>query len=126
MKPATFLGLRTVVYQVSDLARAKAWYVQALGIAPYFDQPFYVGFNVGGFELGLHPDAEQRPPDPGRAVAYWGVKSMSEMWPRLVALGAEAVSAPQDVGEGIQVATARDPFGNLIGIIENPRFPNPA
>jgi len=126
MKPATFLGLRTVVYQVSDLARARAWYVQALGIAPYFDQPYYVGFNVGGVELGLHPDAGQRPADPGRAVAYWGVERMSDVWPRLLALGAEAVSAPQDVGEGIQVATARDPFGNLVGIIENPQFPNPA
>ena len=51
-----FQGLRTVIYHVSDLDRAKAWYSSALGIEPYFDQPYYVGFNIGGFELGLDPD----------------------------------------------------------------------
>ena len=43
-------GLRTTIYKVSDLARAKACYAQAFGLAPYFDEPFYVGFNLGGFE----------------------------------------------------------------------------
>jgi len=47
------LGLRTVIYPVADLARGKAWYEQVVGAKPYFDEPFYVGFNVGGFELGL-------------------------------------------------------------------------
>ena len=81
------LGLRTAIYPVGDLARAKAWYTQLLGQAPYFDQPFYVGFNVGGFELG--------------------------------AAGLEPVN---DVGEGIKVGAVRDPFGNRLGIIENPHF----
>jgi predicted enzyme related to lactoylglutathione lyase len=126
MKPAALLGLRTVVCKIPDLARAKAWYAELLGIAPYFDQPFYVGFNVGGFELGLDPDTSQRGPGPGGAVAYWGVDDMASAWPRLLALGAAAVSEPREVGGGIQVATAKDPFGNLLGIIENPHFPNPA
>jgi predicted enzyme related to lactoylglutathione lyase len=126
MKPSALLGLRTVVYQVTDLERAKQWYANALGIAPYFDQPYYVGFNVGGFELGLHPQEQRAGDDPGHAIAYWGVESMAITWPRLISLGGVAVSAPQDVGDGIQVATLRDPFGNLIGIIENPHFPNTA
>jgi catechol 2,3-dioxygenase-like lactoylglutathione lyase family enzyme len=50
------LGLRSVIYPVRDLAAAKAWYAGVLGAAPYFDQPFYVGFAVGGFELGLVPN----------------------------------------------------------------------
>ena len=49
------LGLRTVIYPVTDLARGKAWYAGVLGAAPYFDQPFYVGFAVGGFELIENP-----------------------------------------------------------------------
>ena len=57
------LGLRTVVYHVPDLARAKAWYEAAFEVKPYFDEPFYVGFNIGGFELGLDPD-----PDAGTVV----------------------------------------------------------
>ncbi len=126
MKPSAFLGLRTVIYQVPDLARATAWYREVLGIEPYFDQPFYVGFNVGGFELGLDPDAKLVQAGAGGTVAYWGVASLGEAWPRLLGLGAAALSAPQDVGEGIKVAIAKDPFSNLIGLIENPHFPNAA
>lgn len=51
-----FLGLRTAIYHAPDLAQAKSWYSKILGIEPYFDQPFYVGFNVGGYELGLESD----------------------------------------------------------------------
>jgi catechol 2,3-dioxygenase-like lactoylglutathione lyase family enzyme len=50
-----FLGLRTAIYRVGDITKAKDWYTSVLGFGPYFDQPFYVGFNVGGFELGLQP-----------------------------------------------------------------------
>jgi catechol 2,3-dioxygenase-like lactoylglutathione lyase family enzyme len=124
-KTSALLGLRTVIYYVPDLERAKQWYGSLLGIAPYFDTPYYVGYNVGGFELGLHP-AEGHPPGPGGAVAYWGVERMAEAWPRALALPARAVSAPNDVGEGILVATVEDPFGNHVGLIENPHFPNTA
>ena len=126
MKPSAFLGLRTVIYNVPDIARATTWYRSLLGIEPYFDQPFYVGFNVGGFELGLHPAGDGHPTGAGGAVAFWGVERMTTAWPRALGLGAVAESAPQDVGEGIQVATVKDPFGNLLGLIENRHFPNTA
>ena len=126
MKPAALLGLRTVVVKVTDLARAKAWYAGLLGIEPYFDQPFYVGFNVGGFELGLDPDNSQGGPGRGGSTAYWGVEDRAAVWPRVLALGGRAASEPRDVGEGIKVAAVEDPFGNLIGLIENPHFPNRA
>ena len=67
------LGLRTVIYHVPNLDRAKKWYSEAFGIQPYFDEPFYVGFNIGGFELGLDPDTKGVQPGPGGTVAYWGV-----------------------------------------------------
>src|SRR6516225_3643859 len=126
MNPAALLGLRTVVYKVPDLARARAFYSELLGVATYFDQPYYVGFNVGGFELGLDPDTGKRGPGPGGALAYWGVESMAAAWERAVKLGATPVTPPFEVGEGILVATAGDPFGNPIGLIENPNFPNQA
>jgi predicted enzyme related to lactoylglutathione lyase len=126
MQPASFLGLRSAIYQVKDLERAKDWYRSVLGIGPYFDEPFYVGFNVGGFELGLHPAEGANATGGTGGVAYWGVEHMAEAWPRLLKLGAQAVNEPQDVGEGIQVAVAKDPFGNLLGVIENPHFPNAA
>src|SRR5215471_4952146 len=112
-------GLRTVIYHVSDLAKAKAWYSQVLELQPYFDQPFYVGYSVGGFELGLIPDGT---PGPGGSVAYWGVPDAAAAVKRLEKLGATVREALQDVGDGIRVATVTDPFGNSIGIIENPHF----
>jgi predicted enzyme related to lactoylglutathione lyase len=117
-----FLGLRTVVYVVDDLARAKEWYARALGFAPYFDQPFYVGFNVGGFELGLVPPENGAEPGAGGTLAYWGVSDVSAALAKLVELGAEVHGDRQDVGGGIFVASLIDPFGNLLGIIENPHF----
>ena len=115
------LGLRTFIAHVrpEQLAAAKAWYAQFAGVAPYFDQPFYVGFNVGGFELGLHPEGE---PGPGGVVAYWGTPDIAAEVARVVALGATVVQDVQDVGGGIRVATIADPFGNHIGLIENPHF----
>ena len=112
-------GLRTVIYNVTDLAKAKAWYSQVLNRAPYFDQPFYVGFSVGGFELGLLPDGT---PGLGGTVAYWGVPNADAAVERLRELGATVREPVQDVGEGIRTATVLDPFGNAFGVIENPHF----
>ncbi len=117
-----FQGLRTVLYHAPDLDQAKAWYSRVLGIAPYFDQPFYVGFNVGGYELGLDPDASSTPGGVGGAVVYWGVADAGAALERLLSVGATGRSGIQDVGEGIRVATVLDPFGNIFGIIQNPHF----
>ena len=119
--PAT-LGLATVIYQVPDLERARRWYAEAFGKTPYFDQPFYVGFDIGGYELGLHPDVSAGQPGPGGSVAYWRVPAIAAAVAHFVRSGATLVSEPRDVGEGIAVATVADPFGNLIGLIENPHF----
>src|SRR2546425_8005848 len=48
--------LGTVIYHVADLHRATTWYTQAFQQEPYFDEPFYIGFNIGGYELGLDSD----------------------------------------------------------------------
>jgi len=117
-------GLRTVIYPVEDLARAKAWYSRTFGIQPYFDEPFYVGFNVGGYELGLDPDVEGVTRGEG-PVAYWGVKDVVAAHRAALAAGAAPEGDVQDVGGGIRVATVKDPFGNVIGLIENPHFKLP-
>jgi predicted enzyme related to lactoylglutathione lyase len=113
------LGLRTAIYPAKDLAAAKRWYTGMLGVAPYFDEPFYVGFSVGGFELGLLPDGT-----PGTAgpQPLWGVADIGAAYARLLELGATALSPVADVGGGIRVASVVDPFGNHFGIIENPHF----
>lgn len=116
-----FLGLRTVIYHVDDLHKAKEWYIRVLDCQPYFDQPFYVGFNVGGYELGLSPDLSKSKPG-GSTFAYWGVENAHETHQRLLELGAKPHTEVQDVGDGILVATVTDPWENVLGIIENPHF----
>lgn len=117
-----FLGLRTVIYRVSDVAHATEWYTKILGFTPYFNQPFYVGFNVGGYELGLQPEEDAGPAKAENVEAYWGVENIIKEYDRLLSLGATGRSQPQDVGDGIWVATLKDPWGNLIGLIKNPHF----
>lgn len=116
-----FKGLRTTIYQVPDIDQGKRWYGAAFGVMPYFDQPFYVGFNIGGYELGLQADAPTASVTEN-VVAYWGVEDVDAALAHLVTQGASLHSAAQDVGQGIRVASVRDPFGNVIGIIQNPHF----
>lgn len=113
------LGLRTTIYPVADLTQAKKWYEQVLGMSPYFDQPFYVGFAVGGFELGLLPDGT---PGTSGPQPLWGVQNANAEFQRLLSLGATELEPVTEVGEGIKVAAVKDPFGNRLGIIENPHF----
>lgn len=113
------LGLRSAIYPVNDLGQAKEWYAQVLGVKPYFDQPFYVGFLVGGFELGLLPQGES---SCAGAQPLWGVSDIARVFQRLLELGAQALEPVTDVGEGIKVAAVKDPFGNRFGIIHNPNF----
>ncbi len=118
-------GLATVIYHVTDLNRAKAWYASAFGQQPYFDEPFYVGFNIAGYELGLDPSQTVTPTGHGGGVAYWRVDEIERAVQHFVTAGATMVAPVQDVGGGIKVATVADPFGNLIGLIENPHFELP-
>ncbi|UPG94481.1 VOC family protein [Luteibacter aegosomatissinici] len=113
------LGLRTAIYPAPDLDAAKAWYAQVLEQQPYFDEPFYVGFNVGGFELGLVPDGT---PGTAGAQPLWGVSHIDAEFARLVSLGAAPLEPVTEVGGGIKVAAVTDPFGNRFGLIENPHF----
>lgn len=117
-----FVGLRTAIYHVADIEAAKSWYSSILGFGPYFDQPFYVGFNVGGYELGLQPSETASIENAEGVVAYWGVEDAEAVLKHLLEQGATLHEDLQDVGEGIKVATVKDPFGNVFGIIENPNF----
>ena len=121
MSEPAFRGIYTVIHRVPDVANARRWYARAFGVEPYFDEPFYVGFDIAGYELGLQP-GEASGMSAGAVVAYWGVANADHAVRDLVAHGAVVHAEVQDVGEGIRVATVLDPFGNPVGIIENPHF----
>ena len=112
-----FQKLRTVIYKVNNLEEAKDWYAKITGIQPYFDEPFYVGFDINGCELGLDPDTKGVSAG-NHSVAYWSVQSIHSVVEKLVTDGATIISNVQNVGGGIEVAVVEDPFGNAVGLIE--------
>ena len=112
-----FNKLRTVIYHVEDLEKAKAWYKNIIGKDPYFDEPFYVGFDINWFELGLDPNMHKVETG-SHSVAYWAVDNIEDAEKNLLQNDATGNTPITNVGEGIKVATLKDPFGNTISLIE--------
>lgn len=109
--------MRTVIYHVVDLPAAKEWYIKATGIQPYFDEPFYVGFDIHGFELGLNPSMKNISAG-NHTKSYWAVESAKLAVDKYVALGAVLIQDVTKVGGTIFTAIVADTFGNHIGFIE--------
>lgn len=118
MELPKLLGLRSIIYPVDDLEKSKTWWVNALGFEPYFDQPFYVGFKVGGYELGLFPDGSKE----DGPITYWGVADIEAAFSSFVENGAVVVTEIDEVGDGIKVAVLRSAESELFGLIYNPHF----
>jgi len=116
--PVELAGLRTVIYPAPDLDAAKAWWSQLLGTDPYFDEVFYVGYDVAGYELGLLPTSE---PADG-VLTYWGVADVTAAVAAAKAAGATEHAPIAEVGGGIVTATVRIPSGSILGFIYNPSF----
>ena len=119
------LGLRTVAYKVLDITEAKTWYTKAFAQEPYFDEPFYVGFNIGGYELGLQPVEGDENVIGNSVITYWGVDDIENAMQHMLDLGAARNDEPLDVGGGVVVASVTDPWKNIIGLIYNPHFKLP-
>ncbi|TWD80179.1 putative enzyme related to lactoylglutathione lyase [Kribbella amoyensis] len=125
-------GFATVSFYVTDLAAARAWYSELLGIEPYFavptpDNPSYLEYRFGDFqcELGLI-DAKYAPHQvgtPAGAIVYWHVNDLETTFERLQKLGAtvnEPITARGDTG--FRTASVVDPFGNVLGVMYNPHY----
>lgn len=122
MKSKDILGLRTTIYKVSDLKKATDWYSKAFTTQPYFNEPFYVGFNIGGYELGLLPEDNASTHKVDTVLSYWGVDDINKVYNHLLECGATKHEEPTNVGGELMVASVKDPWGNVIGIIYNPDF----
>lgn len=123
----TLRGLTTVSFWATDLAAAKKWYTELLGIDPYFERPGYAEFRLGDYqhELGLI-DSRYAPagsaPGPGGAVVYWHVEDVTATFEKLLSMGAKEYEAPTERGGGFITASVVDPFGNILGIMYNPHY----
>ncbi len=106
-------GIKTVVYPVKDIARAKALFRELLGIEPYADAPYYVGFKVGDQDIGLDPSGHKE-----GMTAYYHVDDINKSLQLLVDAGATTIQKIRDVGGGRLIASVKDENGNIIGLIQ--------
>jgi predicted enzyme related to lactoylglutathione lyase len=111
-------GIEVIVYPVSDLARAKKLYRTLLGVDPYADQAYYVGFRVGDLEIGLDPYGHSK--GITGPVVYVSVADIQSSLKQLLEAGAQELQAVQDVGGGKLIASVKDADGNNIGLTQNP------
>lgn len=107
-------GVKTIIYPVEDMAQAKARFHTLLGIEPYSDQPYYIGFKVGDQDIGLVPDS----PEAGM-TAFYHVGDIKQSLQSLLEAGSEILREINDVGGGRLVGSVRDSDGNIIGLIQD-------
>ena len=108
-------GIKTVIYPVKDITRAKELFRKLLGVEPYTDEPYYVGFRIGGQEIGLDPNGHTH-----GMTAYYHVDNIRYSLQSLADAGAQILQEIKDVGGGKLIATAKDPDGNIIGLLHTP------
>jgi predicted enzyme related to lactoylglutathione lyase len=111
-------GIRTVIYPVRDLAKAKTLFSALVGAAPDHDAPYYVGFKVNGQDIGLDPNGHAS--GMTGPIAYWHVDDIKASLTTLIDGGAESVQEVKDVGGGRLIASVKDSDGNVIGLIQSP------
>ncbi|WP_406322512.1 VOC family protein [Streptomyces sp. NBC_00519] len=111
-------GLKTIIYPVKDIARAKALFSALLEVEPYADEPYYVGFKEAGQDVGLDPNGHAK--GMTGPVPYWHVSDIRGRLAALVDAGAEMLQDVQDVGGGRLIAFVKDADGNLVGLLQDP------
>ncbi len=109
-------GVRTIIYTVKDMARAKKQFRTLLGVEPYGDQPYYIGFKVGDQDIGLVPNSPE-----AATTAFYHVDDIQGSLQSLVDAGSQILRKPTDVGGGRLVASVKDVDGNIIGLIQDPK-----
>lgn len=107
-------GIKTIIYPVKDIAQAKTLFSQLLGIQPYVDASYYVGFKVGDQDIGLDPNGHQHGMTP-----YHHVDDIQKSLQSLLDAGAELLQEVQDVGGGKLIASVKDANGNIIGLTQD-------
>ncbi|MEU8977398.1 VOC family protein [Streptomyces sp. NPDC048309] len=111
-------GLNTIIYPVKDVTQAKALFGALLGVEPYADEPYYVGFKDAGQDVGLDPNGHAK--GMTGPVPYWHVADIRGTLAALLDAGAETLQDVQDVGGGKLIASVKDADGNLIGLTQDP------
>jgi predicted enzyme related to lactoylglutathione lyase len=99
-----------IVYPAKELEGTKKIFSKFLGVEPYVDAPYYVGYKEGDMEIGLDPNTQNAGP-----VTYTDVADIKRSLQEIIALGTTLQQDVKDVGRGILVATVKDKDGNILG-----------
>lgn len=110
--------VQTVLYPVSDIEKAKRLYGVLVASDPYMDEPYYVGWDADGQDVGLDPHGHRK--GMTGPIAYWHVTDIKATIADLLEAGATEKDEIRDVGGGKLVATVTDGDGNVIGILQPP------
>jgi predicted enzyme related to lactoylglutathione lyase len=110
-------GVKTIIFPVKDLAKAKALYGELLGVEPYADQRYYVGYKVAGQDVGLDPNGHRS--GMTGPVCYWHVDDLKGTLKALLDAGAETQQDVRDVGSGRLIVTVKDADGNVFGLLQD-------
>src|SRR6476659_2669589 len=108
-------GVKTIIYPVKDVMQTKTVFRKLLGVEPYADQPYYVGFKIGDQDIGLVPSGGQQT----GMTAFYHVDDIKSSLQILLDAGSAIIQEIKDVGKGRLIASAKDQDGNMIGLIEN-------
>ncbi len=108
-------GIKTIIYPVKDIAKAKKLFANLFGAKPYADEAYYVGFEVGDQEIGLDPNGHKQ-----GMTAYYHVDDIKKSLQMLLDAGAQVQQDVKDVGGGKLIATVKDEDSNIIGLIQTP------
>ncbi|MDB5164445.1 MAG: hypothetical protein JWL89_71 [Candidatus Saccharibacteria bacterium] len=102
-------NIKLIVYPVSDLDAAKTLYGKYLGVEPYADGPYYVGYKLGDLEVGLDPNGQA-------VISYTDVADIKSDLQTLLDAGATTHQDIKDVGGGLLIAQVKDANGNVLGL----------
>jgi predicted enzyme related to lactoylglutathione lyase len=112
-------GIKVIIYPVKDLAQAKAQFTKLLGVEPYSDAPYYVGYKVGGQDIGLDPNGHKS--GMTGPVAFYEVDDIKQCVQDIIDAGGQVQQALRDVGAGRQIASVKDAENNVIGLLQDPK-----
>ena len=107
-------GVKTILYPVRDMTQAKTLFRKFLGVEPYSDQPYYVGFKIGDQDIGLVPNNPE-----AAMTAFYHVADIKNSLQILVDAGATIIQDVKNVGGGRLIASVKDKDSNIIGLIQN-------
>ncbi|HTY75876.1 MAG TPA: glyoxalase [Candidatus Nanoarchaeia archaeon] len=102
-------NIKLIVYPAKDLEKTKSIFGKFLGVEPYVDSPYYIGYKLGDLEVGLDPNGHS-------PVLYADVTDIKSSLQGLVNAGAVVQQEIKDVGVGLLIAQVKDANGNVLGL----------